>query len=136
MTNTTSLAIFERTNPTGNQDAYFFLLVVDPTAVISVQALTDAVNSEKPAGVFWQLVQTVFWIITQMEARYPQPPYSITSLEGLFTNITALEIGPLPFVPSAGEASSTTETVKVRFPFSPILLDSAATSESITIHLA
>ena len=132
LTGTQSVGLLERTNPSGASDGYWFIVIVRPEEVVSVQALTDAVNSVKPGGVLWQLIQTDAWIISQMEAQYA----SITLLEAAFASITALEQGPLPRSPTLTETVTTADVPRVRYPFAPILRDAIQTTESVSAQLA
>lgn len=87
LTGTQSVVIEERIDGSGNPNAYWFVVVVRPEEVISVQALTADVNAVKPGGVMWTLIQTDGWTISQMEASQ----VSISALEANFVTITGLE---------------------------------------------
>ena len=82
LTGTQSCVLIERA-----PDAYSFQLIVRPEEVISVMALTIAVNLAKPAGVVWTLVQTDGWTLYQMESDYA----TISLLEAAFETIAGLE---------------------------------------------
>lgn len=84
---TQSLVIVERVDSLGDANAYWFIVIVRPEEVIDVNDLTDAVNSVKPGGVQWTLVQTDGWTITQMELSEA----TLTALEGDFVTLTGLE---------------------------------------------
>lgn len=87
LTGTQSVVILERVDAIGNVNAYWFVIVVRPEEVINVLSLTDAVNTIKPGGVQWTLVQTDGWTISQMEASAA----TIAILEGNFVTLTGLE---------------------------------------------
>lgn len=53
-----TLSLINRTRPDGSASGYWFLIVVDPSEVISAPDLIAAVNAVKPGGVLWQLVTT------------------------------------------------------------------------------
>ncbi len=91
LSGTQYVAIIERTAINGSNDPYFFLIVVHPSELVSATQLTNAVNLVKPAGVFWSLVQSSSWIISQMEASQ----VTLSALEGTFTTLAGLE-GDLP----------------------------------------
>lgn len=57
------------------------------STTLSTGLLTTAVNATKPAGIFWSLVQTDDWTISEMEADYA----TITLLEAAFASVSALE---------------------------------------------
>lgn len=64
LSGTQSAIVIERSDINGNPNPYYFLILVRPEEVVSVSALTDAVNNVKPAGLLWTLVQTdgVIWL--------------------------------------------------------------------------
>lgn len=148
LTGSKSVSILERTNQNGNEDGYWFIVVVRPEEIPSVNVLVDAVNSVKPGGVMWLLVQTDAWIIATMEAEFS----SIAVLEAAFPNITKLEAGPLLILLDAAqtseaivivigwivrpaEATATSETIAVTLEDTSIASDSTATSETIAVTL-
>jgi hypothetical protein len=87
LTGLQNVALIERINAAGNPDPYHFVIVVLTSQVVSVAALTAAVNAVKPGGVQWTLVETTSWTISELEADYS----TISSIEAAFASITALE---------------------------------------------
>ncbi len=120
--------ILERIDPTGAANAYWFIVVVRPTELISLQVLTDAVNAVKPGGVQWTLIQTAAWIISQLEAQFA----SITAMEAAFTNITNLELGVLPLTLVLKDTVTTADAATVKL-LSITVSDRTTTSESKTV---
>ena len=57
LTGSQSVTVVERIDASGNPNAYWFVVVVRPEEVIDAQALIADVNSVKPGGVQWTLVQ-------------------------------------------------------------------------------
>lgn len=58
LTGTQSVGIIERTDAVSVPNAYRFVVVVKASEVISVQALTSAVDAVRPGGVMWTLIQS------------------------------------------------------------------------------
>ena len=58
LTGTQSVRIIERQRVDETPDPYWFVVVVRPGEVISVPALVAAVNSVKPGGLLWALVES------------------------------------------------------------------------------
>jgi tail protein P2 I len=84
---TQSVTILERTYLDGTPDPDWSVIVVRPEEVISLAQLIADVNAIKPMGVFFSVVQTDGWTISEMEAAYP----SITALEAAFSTLSNLE---------------------------------------------
>jgi P2-related tail formation protein len=61
LTGTQSCFINERVRLDGTPDAYAFVIVVRPSEVTSVAAITAAVDLVKPAGLVYWLVQSDSW---------------------------------------------------------------------------
>lgn len=86
LTGSQHVSLIERTYITGAADGYWFLLQVIPTECPNPAATIAAVESVRPGGTFWTLVQAT-WIISQMEAAYG----TITALEAAFASVSTLE---------------------------------------------
>lgn len=86
LTGSQHVSLIERTYVTGVADGYWFLLQVIPTECPNPAATIAAVESVRPGGTFWTLVQAT-WIISQMEAAYG----TITALEAAFASVSTLE---------------------------------------------
>lgn len=85
LTGSQSVVLQERTG-TGLL-AYSFVLIVRPEQVTNVTQLQAAVDSVRPAGITWTLIQTDGWIISQMEASQT----TIAALEANFVTLNGLE---------------------------------------------
>lgn len=80
--------LIERVAADGTADPWHFILVVRPEQVFSTVHLIQDVNSVKPAGIQWTLIETDGWIISEMEAAGYA---SLTALEAAFSSVTRLE---------------------------------------------
>jgi hypothetical protein len=95
--------ILERVDSTGAANAYWFVVVIQPTdlgvpaqTLINaslytgggpIQGLVDSVNAVRPGGVMWSLVIITGWTITQME----NSAATIGGVEGSFVTVGGLE---------------------------------------------
>lgn len=87
LTGTKSVVLQERIDESGNANAYWFIVIVRPEEVISVESLIADVDNAKPGGVMWSLVQTDGWTILQMENSQA----TLGALEANFKTINGLE---------------------------------------------
>lgn len=80
------VTLIERTGP-GGSDPYHVLIIINPTQVISLPALTAAVNNVKPTGIQVSIVSTIGWTLAQLESSYA----TITLMEAAFATLNGLE---------------------------------------------
>jgi hypothetical protein len=87
LTGSQSVNLIERINAAGNPDPYHFVLVVLTSQVVSLAALTAAVQAVKPGGVMFTIIETTAWTIGEFETGYS----TIALAEAAFASIGALE---------------------------------------------